>query len=138
MTPLINKSNSKQHWNYLLTAYNIAQKSTYPKKYGAVLVYQNKIISTGFNSYKKGAFTSGKKTLHAEIDAILQLQYNSKMSLEKRRQLRGVNLYVVKCSNMYNGFENCQLCHDCQIKIKKLMKLKFINKVFLSSETVFD
>ena len=123
---------------FLSEAFKIAQKSTYGKKYGALLVHKGKIISKGYNSYKKGAFTSGKKTMHAEIDAITQLYYHSKLSLEERRRLSGVDLYVVKCSNTYQGFEDCLLCHDCHIKVSKLIKEGFIKNVFLSTTHKFQ
>ena len=66
MTPKI--SNEKQK-KFLDTAAKIAEKSPmYPHKHGAIIVYRDKIISSGFNYYV------GDFSVHAEVAAISHIK----------------------------------------------------------------
>lgn len=50
-------------YNIIKEAIRQAEKSPVSTQYGAVLIYRNKIISTGYNNYKLPIFTKLKSCL---------------------------------------------------------------------------
>ena len=63
-------SNEKQR-RYLSIAAKVASKSpVYTHKHGAIIVYKDTIISSGYNHYIKG------NSMHAEVSAISKINKN--------------------------------------------------------------
>ena len=132
------KSLSQKQFKILRELYKESEKSPHPHKYAALVLSKNQIISRGHNDYKSGAFTSGPKTMHAEIAALTNLGYHSKISLKTRRTLKNLVLIVGRRSTHFKGFEDCKPCRDCQKKIQKMINSGKISKAMFLSEQHFD
>lgn len=100
-------------------------------RHGAVLVNGGKVINVGFNQERFTCFGKrfrpsgvGSATLHAELSAILNLDYTL---------TKGGTIYVVRCSIKDNEFRNskpCAMCHSA-------MKFVGIKRVVYSIENGF-
>lgn len=78
------------HERYLALANHVAGWSKDPKnQVGAVIVRDNKILATGFNGYPSGVpdihlddrIYKNARTIHAEVNAIIQAEQNLKGSV---------------------------------------------------------
>jgi deoxycytidylate deaminase len=102
---------TRKHDLFLSIAAKIAEKSTMQQKHGAVIVYKNKIIASGFNY--NCSHMNNNYSIHAEVAAISQLFYNKAL-------LEFCDIYVVRIAPAYdNCLKNSKPCKNCT---------KFINK----------
>jgi deoxycytidylate deaminase len=120
------KEGSKKHHLFLHKAAEIAKQSNMCQKHGAIVVYKNKIIASGFNyicDYMNNNFS-----IHAEISAISQLFHNKKL-------LELCDLYVVRIAPSYdNCLKNSKPCNSCSKFIKKYN----IRNVYYSTNYNYD
>lgn len=107
----ISKVITRKYDLFISMAAKIAEKSTMLQKHGAVIVYKNKIVATGFNyncNHMNNNFS-----IHAEVAAISQLFYNKSL-------LEFCDIYVVRIAPAFNNcLKNSKPCKNCT---------KFINK----------
>jgi deoxycytidylate deaminase len=103
---------SRKHELFLNKAAEIAENSEMQHKHGAVIVYKNKIISTGFNYLCD--YLNDNYSIHAEVSAINKLLYNKKI-------LELCDIYVVRIAPaIYNNcLKNSKPCKSCTNIIKK-------------------
>lgn len=103
---------NKKHQLFLQEAGEIALKSNMQQKHGAVVVYKNKIIASGYN--ERCDYMNENYSIHAEVSAISKLFYNKKL-------LELCDIYVVR--NAGASFDNClknsKPCKSCTNFIKK-------------------
>tara|TARA_B100000795_G_scaffold269969_2_gene261468 strand:+ start:4148 stop:4711 length:564 start_codon:yes stop_codon:yes gene_type:complete len=102
-------SNEKQK-TFLSIAAKIAEKSPmYPHKHGAIIVYRDKIIASGYNYYV------GYFSVHAEVSAI------SKIKKKEKHILSECDIYVVRIGpkSFNNQLKYSRPCPNCQDKIIK-------------------
>jgi len=105
----VKKSTDKQKI-YLDIASKIALKSPmYTHKHGAIIIYKDKIISTGFNYYL------GDFSIHAEVAAI------SHIKKKQKNILQDCDIYVVRIGpdSLDNPLKYSRPCANCQCTIKK-------------------
>jgi len=89
-----------------------ALKSNMTSKYACVILYRNKIISTGYNTFKPHSnnyihekYEANKHSIHAERNAIRQVK--------DKHILKYCRIYIIKMKN--NEIENglpCKMCND--------------------------
>ena len=115
--------NEKQQY-YLDIAAKIASHSPMIQKHGAVIVYKNKIISTGYNYYM------AHFSIHAEIAAIHSIKGKNKKLLSE------CELYVVRIApaRFNNALKYSKPCCNCQHTIIK----SNIKKAFYSTNYMYD
>jgi len=103
---------NKKHQLFLQKAGEIALKSNMQQKHGAIIVYKNKIIASGFNY--RCDYMNNNFSIHAEIAAISQMFYNKKL-------LELCDIYVVRiASSIYdNCLKNSKPCKNCTNFINK-------------------
>lgn len=65
------KEGNKKHQLFLCKAAEIAKQSNMNQKHGAIVVYKNKIIATGFNYICD--HMNNNYSIHAEVSAISQM-----------------------------------------------------------------
>lgn len=107
----ISKVITRKHDLFISVAAKIAEKSTMQQKHGAVIVYKNKIIATGFNHTCD--YMNSNYSIHAEVAAISQIFYNKQL-------LELCDIYVVRIAPAFNNcLKNSKPCKNCT---------KFINK----------
>ena len=103
---------NKKHQLFLQKAGEIALKSNMQQKHGAVIVYKNKILATGYNV--RCDYMNENYSIHAEVSAITKLFYNKKL-------LELCDIYVVRIAG--TPYENClknsKPCKSCTNFIKK-------------------
>lgn len=105
----------------IATAINEAQKSPMIFRLGAVIVHQNKIISTGYNKpicFNKTSNFYNKYSIHAEMSALKSLDIKKK----------NCDLYVVRILKN-NSLAESKPCLDCQKSLQKAMQKGNIRKV---------
>lgn len=124
-----------KHSRYIEAAIDESKKSCLYHKHGAILVYRNKIISTGYNYaiYNSGCFY----TTHAEVSAIKEFLKLSSRKQIKRDILKDCILYVVRIGteNMNYPMKLSKPCNNCLNFIKKHK----VKKVYWSEDdAVFD
>jgi deoxycytidylate deaminase len=100
---------------------NTALKSTMNHKHGCIIMYRNKIISTGYNYFKgrlsnnySDDYIPNKYSIHAEKDAILKIKDKS--------VLKNCKIYVIRLKNPRSKSiitENGVMCDMCNHLIKK-------------------
>ena len=103
---IVKNTNEKQR-NYLNIAAKIAIKSPgNPHKHGAIIVYKDTIISSGYNHYIKG------NSMHAEVSAI------SKINKKYKGILNECDIYVVRIgpNSFNNPLKYSRPCLDCIIQ----------------------
>jgi len=101
---------SEKQKEYLSIAAKIAEKSPmYPHKHGAIIVYKDKIIASGYNYYM------GDFSIHAEVAAI------SKIKKKQKHILRDCDIYVVRIGpkSLNNPLKYSRPCPNCQDTIIK-------------------
>lgn len=115
--------NEKQKY-YLDIAAKIAMGSPMIQKHGAIIVYKNKIIASGFNYYY------AKYSVHAEVSAIRSIKGKYKAHLSE------CELYVVRIGpNKFNNpLKYSRPCCNCQNTIIK----NNIKKAFYSTNYSYD
>ena len=121
---VIKISNDKQKY-YLNIAAKIASKSpVYTHKHGAIIVYKDIIISSGYNFYIKG------NSMHAEISAI------SKINKKYKGILNECDIYVVRIgpNSLDNPLKYSRPCLDCENTIIKYN----IKNVYYSTSCEYD
>lgn len=124
-----------KHDRYLMKAAEVARNSNlYSHRHGCVLVYNDNIVSEGYNR-KDSRFK--KYSVHAEEDAINKLPkiYKSK------KIMREIKLYVVRVSNLLNNEENfyddeLRMSKPCMHCANKIIKAG-INTVYYSVDNKY-
>ena len=103
---------NKKHQLFLQEAAEIALKSNMQQKHGAVIVYKNKIIATGYNEICD--YMNNNFSIHAEVSAISKMFYNKKL-------LELCDIYVVRIASITfdNCLKNSKPCRNCTNFIKK-------------------
>lgn len=111
-----------KYFNY---AKNMAEMSICQHKLGCVIVYNNKIIGTGFNSnkthpiqklYNNRRFPEDEHphTIHAELHALSPYLHKDIIDWSK------VTLYTYRIRRMNNKYGVSRPCESCMALIKKL------------------
>jgi len=103
---------NKKHELFLSKAAEIALKSNMLQKHGAIIVYKNNIIATGYNEICD--YMNSNYSIHAEVAAISKLFYNKKI-------LEYCDIYVVRIASATfdNCLKNSKPCKSCSNFIKK-------------------
>jgi deoxycytidylate deaminase len=104
------KNSSEKQKRYLNIAAKIASKSPmYTHKHGAIIVYKDKIISSGYNYYM------GDFSIHAEVAAI------SKINKKQKHLLCDCDIYVVRIGpkSLDTPLKYSKPCSNCQNTIIK-------------------
>lgn len=129
------KTLNNKHSKFLHIASIDAQKSNMHKNFGAVIVYNNKIIGIGHNhsidycTRKYNYFSKERKMLqniHAEHDAILDaIKKGNKHLISKS------DIYISRILNDYDSYDefNFQTSHPCE-NCKKLIEKYKIKKAY--------
>jgi len=104
------KEGNKKHQLFLCEAAEIAKLSNMNQKHGAIVVYKNKIIASGYNYTCN--HLNDKYSIHAEVSAISQMFYNKKL-------LELCDIYVVRISPAFDCLRNSKPCKTCSNFIKK-------------------
>lgn len=103
---------NKRHLLFLEKASEVALKSNMQQKHGAIVVYKNKILASGYN--ERCDYLNDNYSIHAEVAAISKLFYNKKL-------LELCDIYVVRIAG--EAFDNClknsKPCKSCTNFIKK-------------------
>ena len=119
-----------KHNYYLQIAKEVATKSLLNHQHGCVIVYKNKIVSSGYNrivnknkivssGYNRISNNNNKNygSLHAEIDAILNLV---KMNKFQNKTIRNnCSLYVIRIKKGTKELKMSKPCEKCIHKIQK-------------------
>ena len=119
------KYSSEKQKTYLSIAAKIADKSPmYPHKHGAIIVYRDKIIASGYNYYV------GDFSVHAEVSAI------SKIKKKDKHILSDCDIYVVRIGpkSFNNPLKYSRPCPNCQDTIIK----NNIKKAYYSTSYEYD
>ncbi len=116
-----------KHEIFLNKCAKIAEKSQMQQKHGAVIVYKNKIIATGYNYIC--SYMNNNYSIHAEVSAISQVFYNKKL-------LEECDIYVVRiASPMFNYcLKNSKPCKNCTCFIRKYN----LRNIYYSTNYRFD
>lgn len=103
---------NKKHQLFLQKAAEIALKSNMQQKHGAVIVYKNKIVATGYNEICD--YMNNNFSIHAEVSAISKMFYNKKL-------LELCDIYVVRIASVTfdNCLKNSKPCKNCTNFINK-------------------
>lgn len=102
---------TRKHEFFMEKAAEIAQKSSMQQKHGAVIVYKNNIIGTGFNY--NCSYMYNNYSIHAEVAAISQVFYDKNL-------LKLCDIYVVRIAPAFNNcLKNSKPCKNCTNFIKK-------------------
>jgi deoxycytidylate deaminase len=106
------KEGNKKHQLFLCKAAEVAKQSNMNQKHGAIVVYKNKIIASGFNYICD--YMNDNYSIHAEVSAISQMFHNKKL-------LELCDIYVVRIApTIYNNcLKNSKPCNSCSKFIKK-------------------
>jgi deoxycytidylate deaminase len=106
------KEGNKKHQLFLCKAAEVAKQSNMNQKHGAIVVYKNKIIASGFNYICD--YMNDNYSIHAEVSAISQMFHNKKL-------LELCDVYVVRIApTLYNNcLKNSKPCNSCSKFIKK-------------------
>lgn len=104
-----------------------AKKSTVHSKFVAIIMFRNKVISTGFNSVKDISskncyekYEPNKHSIHAERDAIMKVK--NKAILNKCR----IIIYKLTHSGVVKECGPCEMCF--KLLNKYCLKQKRFNK----------
>lgn len=106
-----------------------AMKSSVNNRHSAALIKNDIVLKSTCNKYiKKSASTNCEinctyLTVHAEVNAIC--------SYYDKKNVRGMDLIVIRVNKCGTKFKNSRPCNDCIIKLQKLG----IRKVYYSDET---
>ena len=106
---MVARFSSEKQKEYLSIAAKIAEKSPmYPHKHGAIIVYKDKIIASGYNYYM------GDFSIHAEVAAISKIK-------KQKHILRDCDIYVVRIGpkSFNNPLKYSRPCPNCQDTIIK-------------------
>ncbi len=110
-----------------------AKKSAVHSKFVAIIMYRNKVISTGFNSVKdissKNSFEKyepNKHSIHAERDAIMKVK--NKSILNKCR----IIIYKLTHSGVAKECGPCEMC--LKLLNKYYLKQKFCNRTCIECD----
>ena len=105
-----------------------AMKSSVNNRHSAALIKNDIVLKSTCNKFikqiniKKSASTNCV-TVHAEVNAIC--------SYYDKKNVRGMDLIVIRVNKCGTKFKNSRPCNDCIIKLQKLG----IRKVYYSDET---
>lgn len=121
------KEGNKKHQLFLNEAAEIAKHSNMNQKHGAIVVYKNKIVASGFNYICD--YMNNNYSIHAEVSAISQMFHNKKI-------LEFCDIYVVRIApSLYdNCLKNSKPCLSCSKFIKKYN----IKNIYYSTNYYFD
>lgn len=111
-------------------AIEIAKKSPVKHRHGCVIIYENKIIGKGYNTYRKSGNyliykdINGTLTKHAEIMAIFdvckEIGYKKWKKIASKCTLIVVRLPEKQCENItLDECMNSKPCKECNKKINK-------------------
>jgi len=97
---------NRKHDLFLSKAAKIAEKSTMLQKHGAIIVYKNNIIASGYNYIC--SYMNNNYSIHAEVAAISNLFHNKKL-------LPLCDIYVVRIapSSLNYCLKNSKPCSSC-------------------------
>lgn len=97
---------------YFQLAQKLSRKSCYHHRVGAVVVKKNKILGIGFNKpYKTHPrSTNAYKTIHAELDAILE---------SSKEDLIGADIYIFR-EGSGNTPRLAKPCTHCDLLLKEV------------------
>jgi len=96
------------------------------QKHGAIIVYKNKIIASGFNYICD--HMNSNFSIHAEVSAISQLFYNKKI-------LEYCDIYVVRIAPSFNNcLKNSRPCKSCSNFINKYN----LRNIYYSTNYTYD
>lgn len=119
-----------KHSYFLQIAKEEAKKSLLNHQHGCVIVYQNKIVSTGYN--KSSNYNNNNyRSIHAEKDAIFKLVKNNKFQNKNIRN--NCSLYVVRIKQNTNELKYSKPCKDC---IKNIVENN-IGSIYYSTDSSF-
>lgn len=122
---IVARFSSEKQKEYLSIAARIADKSPmYPHKHGAIIVFKDKIIASGYNYYM------GDFSIHAEVAAI------SKIKKKQKYILCDCDIYVVRIGpkSFNNPLKYSRPCPNCQDTIIK----NNIKNVYYSTSYEYD
>lgn len=121
------KESNKKHHLFLYEAAEIAKQSNMLQKHGAIIVYKNKIIASGYNYICD--YMNNNYSIHAEVAAISQMFYNKKI-------LEFCDIYVVRIApaSYDNCLKNSKPCSTCSKFIKKYN----LRNIYYSTNYNFD
>ena len=121
------KISNKKHHLFLSKAAELALKSNMLQKHGAIIVYKNKIIATGYNEICN--YMNNNYSIHAEVSAISKLFYNKKL-------LELCDIYVVRVASATfdNCLKNSKPCKNCTNFILKYN----LRNIYYSTNYEFD
>ena len=107
-------------------AQKLSRKSSYHHKVGAIIVKKNRVVGVGYNKPNKThpRSTNAYKTIHAELDAILDCS---------RSELEDSDIYVFRegCSQKPRLAKPCEHC-------QRLIEEVGIARVFYSDNESFS
>ena len=97
---------NRKHDLFLSKAAKIAEKSTMLQKHGAIIVYKNKIIASGYNY--RCSYMNDNYSIHAEVAAISNLFHDKKI-------LPFCDIYVVRIApdSLNCCLKNSKPCLSC-------------------------
>lgn len=113
-----------KHNQYMKEAAAYARNADLGHKHGCVIVYNNNIISWGYNHKHKSL---KDYSIHAEIDAINRLNKKYK----SKKIISNCSLYVVRIRNGLNEEDILKMSKPCMNCAKKINKIG-IRKVYYS------
>jgi len=121
------KDINKKHKLFLSKAAEIALKSNMLQKHGAIIVYKNKVIASGYNQICD--YMNSNYSIHAEVSAISKLFYNKKI-------LEFCDIYVVRIAptSFNNCLKNSKPCKSCTNFINKYN----LKNIYYSTNYEFD
>jgi deoxycytidylate deaminase len=100
---------SKKDINFLLQAANVSHKSSMLMRHGCVVVENNRVIATGYNSYRTrfgDKFVVNSCSCHAEMHALrnaLKIKSNKSCKSKKAPKMFGVRNRVGQRSQYEKG-----------------------------------
>lgn len=126
---MVSKSISYERYlEFVELAAGHAMKSPLKWKYACIIINGNKIVSIGYNSYKK-TLVSGLYSTHAEIDALNKCK--------NKKDLKGAIMIVVRVNiskELPYKYLTATPCKECERKINKCMKEYGISKCYFTGK----
>lgn len=126
------KITTNKHSYFFNIAKEEAKKSLLNHKHGCVIVYKNKIVSTGYN---KCSLNNNKThiSLHAEMDALNKFIKNKKFQNKNIR--KNCSLYVIR---IQNGSDNLKMSKPCKNCFDNIIKNKIGMTYYSTNEEFID
>lgn len=119
-----NLKRKSKHLYYLEQAANYAKYSELVHKHGCIIVYNDTIISYGYNNKN---VSLKNFSIHAEVDAINRLNKKYK----SKKIINNCSMYVVRIRNGFNEEDELKMSKPCMGCASKINKIG-IKKVYYS------